>query len=188
MSTNDHRAASHPPFWDERYAANEHLFGAAPNAFVVSAADQISRGSEVLELGAGEGRTLLGLARERGVTGTAVDFSGEALRTGRDWAEREGLPLQTEQADVRTWTPSRRWDAVVVTVLQLLPDERPALYETIRQALRPGGYCWPSGFGRRTYRATTTGWGRARPTGWCPSRRSAWRLRTTSFCGARPWT
>ncbi len=139
MSCDEERPSSCPSFWDERYADREGLFGEAPNAFVASEAHRIPTGSDVLELGAGEGRTLLGLARERDVAGTAVDFSEEALRTGRQWAERAGLSLETEQADVRTWTPSRRWDAVVVTFLQLLPDERPTLYETIRQCLRPGG-------------------------------------------------
>ena len=139
MSSDEHRAGSHPPFWDERYAANEHLFGGAPNAFVAAEADRIPRGSDVLELGAGEGRTLLWLAQERDVTGTAVDFSEEALRSGAAWAEREGLSMDTVQADVRSWTPPRQWDVVIVTFLQLLPDERPDLYETIRQSLRPGG-------------------------------------------------
>lgn len=139
MSTEASRAGSHPPFWDERYAANEHLFGREPDAFVASEAERIPRGSDVLELGAGEGRTLLWLAREREGNGTAVDFSEEALRAGKAWAEREKRPLETIQADVRRWQPSRQWDAVIVTFLQLLPDERPALYDTIRQSLRPGG-------------------------------------------------
>jgi SAM-dependent methyltransferase len=139
MSSDDHRAGSHPPFWDERYAANEHLFGGAPNAFVASEAGRIPCGSDVLELGAGEGRTLLWLAQERDVSGTAVDFSEEALRSGAAWAEREGLSMDTVQADVRRWTPSRQWDAVIVTFLQLLPDERPGLYDTFRRCLRPGG-------------------------------------------------
>ena len=139
MSSDESRAGSHPPFWDERYAANEHLFGGAPNAFAASEADRIPRGSDVLELGAGEGRTLLWLADNRGVDGTAIDFSVEALTAGRRWAEREGLPLETVRADVRSWRPSRQWDAVIITFLQLLPDERPDLYETIRQSLRPGG-------------------------------------------------
>jgi len=139
MSSDDPRAASRPSFWDERYAANEHLFGGAPNAFVASEADRIPCGSDVLELGSGEGRTLLWLAQERDVSGTAVDFSEEALRAGAAWAERDGLSMDTVQADVRSWTPPRPWDAVIITFLQLLPDERPGLYDTIRRSLRPGG-------------------------------------------------
>lgn len=138
MSSDDH-PSSRPSFWDERYTAHDALFGTEPNAFVVSEGHRIPTGSDVLELGAGEARTLLWLAQERGVHGTAVDFSAEALQAGRERAEAAGLPLDTVVADVRDWRPTRQWDAVVVTFLQLLPDERPRLYETIRACLRPGG-------------------------------------------------
>jgi SAM-dependent methyltransferase len=139
MSPDASRPSSQPPFWDERYAANDHLFGTEPNAFVASQAQYIPEGGDVIELAAGEGRTLAWLVRERDARCTAVDFSGAALAEAKRWAEEEGLPMETIEADVRTWTPARRWDAVVVTFLQLLPDERPALYDCIRQCLRPGG-------------------------------------------------
>jgi SAM-dependent methyltransferase len=139
MPTEDSRPSSRPPFWDQRYADADSLFGTGPNAFVAAEADRIPEGAAVLELGAGEGRTLAGLARTRDVRGTAVDFSETALRGARETAEAEGLPLETVTADVRSWRPERRWDAVVVTFLQLLPAERPGLYRTIRAALRPGG-------------------------------------------------
>jgi len=133
------RPSSHPPFWEERYADNEALFGTGPSAFVVQEADRIRKGSSVLELGAGEARTLLWLVREREADGTAVDFSTTALDTARQRADRQGRSLDTVAADVRRWAPDRQWDVVVVTFLQLLPEERPALYRTIRTALREGG-------------------------------------------------
>jgi SAM-dependent methyltransferase len=139
MASEDVRASSRPPFWDERYAANDHLFGTEPNAFVASQAHRFSEDGDVLELAAGEGRTLVWLARERNVRATAVDFSREALDTADRWADSYNLPIETIDADVRTWETERQWDAVLVTFLQLLPDERPALYRTIRRCLRPGG-------------------------------------------------
>jgi hypothetical protein len=77
--------------------------------------------------------------REREVEGTAVDFSSEALTTAEQWAKQLDVSLHTFTADVRDWTPSRQWDAVVVTFLQLLPAERSALYRTMQSCLRPGG-------------------------------------------------
>lgn len=139
MAPPDDRPSSRPPFWDRRYAENEHLFGTEPSAFVAAEAHRIPEGSTVLELGAGEARTLAWLARERAARGTAVDFSETALRAARETAEADGLPLETVAADVRSWRPERQWDAVVVAFLQLLPSERPDLYRTIRAALRPGG-------------------------------------------------
>jgi len=139
MSSNASRLSSQPPFWDERYAANDHLFGTEPNAFVASQADRIPDGGDVLELAAGEGRTLAWLAQERNARGTAVDFSREALAEAEHWAEGGDLPIETVEADVRTWRPDRRWDAILVTFLQLLPDERSPLYDRIRRWLRPDG-------------------------------------------------
>jgi len=133
------RPSSRPPFWDERYAENEALFGTDPSAFVVQEAERISVGASVLELGAGEGRTLLWLARERDAVCTAVDFSDSALGAAQKRAQNEDLPLETVRADVRSWNPDRQWDGVVVMFLQLLPHERPSLYRTIRAALRDGG-------------------------------------------------
>lgn len=139
VDSSDSRPSSQPPFWDERYAANDHLFGTEPNAFVASQAHRISEGSDVVELAAGEGRTLAWLAEQRSARCTAVDFSTEALAEADRWAERRDLPIETVEADVRRWRPEREWDAILVTFLQLLPDERPTLYRRIQRSLRPGG-------------------------------------------------
>jgi SAM-dependent methyltransferase len=139
MSQDASRSSSQPSFWDERYAANDHLFGTEPNAFVASQAQHIPEGSDVVELAAGEGRTLAWLAQERDARCTAVDFSRAALIEAERWAEEGDRAIETVEADVRTWGPERRWDAIIVTFLQLLPDERPALYERIQRWLRPGG-------------------------------------------------
>lgn len=138
--TESERPSSRPDFWDVRYEREEHLFGVAPNAFVMEEAHRLPPGSEVVELGAGEGRTLAWLAREHGHRTTAVDFSDEALSTAARWAEDYVLSLDTIQADVRTWAPKRQWDAAIVTFLQLLPDERSRLYRLLRDIVRPGGW------------------------------------------------
>ncbi|MFB6271755.1 MAG: cyclopropane-fatty-acyl-phospholipid synthase family protein [Salinibacter sp.] len=145
MSDPD-RPSSHPDFWDVRYEREEHLFGTSPNAFVAQEAHRLPPESDVVELGAGEGRTLAWLAREQGHRTTAVDFSDEALATAKEWAERHDLALNTLPADVRTWTPDRQWDAAVVTFLQLLPDERLRLYRLLRQIVRPGGWIFGEWF------------------------------------------
>lgn len=139
MSVDKPRPSSQPPFWDERYAENEYLFGREPNGFIVQEADRIPKGASVVEFGAGEGRTLFWLSDERRITGTAVDFSAEALRTARRWRQNGEYSVETVKADVRSWQPSREWDIAVVTFLQLLPEERLGLYHTIRRCVRPGG-------------------------------------------------
>lgn len=138
--TDSSRASSHPDFWDTRYEREDHLFGTAPNAFVTEEVHRLPPESEVVEVGAGEARTLAWLAREYGCRTTAVDFSAEALATAAQWAEGQHFPLDTIQTDVRTWTPDQQWDAALVTFLQLLPDERQGLYQLLHQIVRPGGW------------------------------------------------
>ena len=127
-----------PAFWDDRFAASELVFGHVPNAFVAEEAGRIPVPSEVVELGAGEGRNAVHLAKA-GHQVTAVDFSPVALRKTRQRARREDTALETIQADVCDWNPPRQWDAVIVTFLQLLPDQRPVLYALVQRLLRPGG-------------------------------------------------
>jgi len=71
---------------------------------------------------------------------TALDFSETALEDARALAKARDVSLHTVEADVRDWTPERQWDAVVVTFVHLLDDERPDLYRRMREAVRPGGW------------------------------------------------
>lgn len=126
-------------FWDARYAEEKHLFGTAPNAFIAEEAHRLPEGAEVVELGAGEGRNLVFLAKARGCRVTAVDFAAEGLKEAERLAAAESVELETIRADVRIWKPERTWSGVLVTFLQLLPEERPAFYRLIQKLLRPGG-------------------------------------------------
>ena len=132
------RLSRHPAFWNERYEAETHLFGTVPNAFVGAHEHLIPSGGSVVELGAGEGRNLIPLA-QRGHFATVVDFSEAALRKAGEQAQAAGVPLRLIQADVTTWEPVERWDVVVVTFLQLLPEERLRLWQLIHRILKKGG-------------------------------------------------
>ena len=138
--TIDHRESGTPAFWDVRYEQNDHLFGTEANAFVAEHAHRLPPASDVVELGAGEGRTLVELGVRDGHEGTAVDFSAEALRGARSLAAQHNVSIETVKADVRSWRPQRTWDAAIVTFVQLLPRERPQLYRLLRRIVRPGGW------------------------------------------------
>jgi len=42
--------------WDARYAAEDYLFGTAPNAYLLSQAHRLAPGQRALAVGDGEGR------------------------------------------------------------------------------------------------------------------------------------
>ena len=125
-------------FWNDRYRSEAFVYGTAPNRFVRQQVDRLPAEGEVLALGAGEGRNAVFLA-EQGFDVRALDYAAEGLRKLRALAAERGVSVQTVQADVTAWTPSRTWDGVVTTFLHLPSEARPALYRTIQKALRPGG-------------------------------------------------
>ncbi len=128
-----------PSFWNDRFATDDWVYGATPNAFIAQQSERLPDGASVIELGAGEGRNTVFLA-EQGFAVTALDYSAEGLRKTRALADERGVSVDTVQVDVTQWQPERTWDAVVIAFLHLPPEARPALHRRIRQILRPGGW------------------------------------------------
>jgi len=98
-------------------------------------------GLEVLELAPGTGlwtRELL----DAGASVTAVDAAPEMLEALR--RRCEGPRLTTVLADLFTWAPTRRFDAVVACFfMSHVPDERFAAFlELVAGALGAGGRCF----------------------------------------------
>ena len=133
------RASSQPAFWNERYQAHDRLFGTAPDPFLADALGMLSSDTSVLDVGGGDGRNTLPLAREYGFEVTVLDFAHHALDTATAYANVQSITAAAMHADVRTWTPKRRYDAAVVAFVQLLPEERQRLYAQLRAAVKPGG-------------------------------------------------
>jgi SAM-dependent methyltransferase len=122
--------------WDARYAAAELEWGAEPNRWVAASLADLPPG-RALDLGAGEGRNALWLAR-RGWTVTAVDFSGAGIAKGRELAG--DLPVEWVVRDLLAYpvTPGA-YDAVVVAYLHLYPDARRTVLRAAAEGLAPGG-------------------------------------------------
>lgn len=125
-------------FWNERYASDAYAYGTRPNAFIEAQSYRLDPPAKVLELGAGEGRNAVWLARQGHET-TVLDYAEGGLRKARRLAEEHDVSIETIHADVTEWMPERQWDAVITTFLHLPPDARPLLYDTIRRSLRPDG-------------------------------------------------
>lgn len=125
-------------FWDERYEQRDFVYGVDPSAFVASEAHRLRPTSDILELGGGEGRNAVWLARQ-GHHVTVLDYAAAGLRKAEGLAREHGVSVEPVQADVRSWKPERHWDALVVTFLHLPPTERPALYRLMQQVVRPEG-------------------------------------------------
>lgn len=127
-------------FWNERYAADEYLFGTQPNAFLAREAHRLTPGSKVLAIADGEGRNSVFLA-QHGHRVLATDVSEMALDKARNLAERRGVEVEYRQVDLAAWDwPEETFDAVVGIFIQFAgPALRREMFDGFRQALRPGG-------------------------------------------------
>jgi 2-polyprenyl-3-methyl-5-hydroxy-6-metoxy-1,4-benzoquinol methylase len=127
-------------FWDERFAADDYIFGREPNLFLVSQRERFPERARVLDVATGEGRNAVWLAQQ-GCRVTGIDVSPRGLSKARRLAAEHGVEIEFEQADARNWTwPSNRFDAIVTIFIQFAaPAERQRVFEGMKEALRPGG-------------------------------------------------
>ncbi len=126
--------------WDARFAAEEYVFGTAPNAFLVAEAERLRPGWKALVLADGEGRNGVWLARQ-GLDVTTVDFSPVGVAKAKRLAEQEGVAIRAIVADLNHWDwPEDEFDLVVGISIQVFaPPERARVFARMKQALKPEG-------------------------------------------------
>ena len=124
--------------WDERYAVAEFVYGKEPNAFLAEHCDKLPKG-KVLSLAEGEGRNAVFLAAQ-GYEVTAVDASLVGLNKGRQLADELGVNVEWIHADLNDFELGLdQWDGIVSIFCPLPSSIRRKLYQSLPQALKPGG-------------------------------------------------
>ena len=123
--------------WDERFSTSDFVFGTAPAAYLVAAADHLDKGSRVLCVADGEGRNsvyLAGLGHEV----TAFDASAVGIEKAKGLAAKQGVSVDYRLSGVEDWDWTRPYDAVVAIFIQFMPpDMRARIFDGLRQAVRP---------------------------------------------------
>lgn len=144
--------------WDERYAGNDYLFGTEPNAFVVSQQHLLLPGLSCLAVADGEGRNGVWLAQQ-GLNVLSVEGSAVALEKARKLAERRGVQVTFEQADLEHWNwGENRFDVVAAIFIQFAgPALRAQMFGNIRRCLKPGGLLLLQGYTPRQLQFRTGG-------------------------------
>src|SRR5207344_40619 len=134
-------------FWDQRYRAPEYIFGTEPNVFLVSQEKRFKRGDRVLDVGCGEGRNSVWLAR-LGCDVTGLDVSPFALDKARRLAAGQGVAVQYVQTDIRDWQwETSRFDVVVCVFIQFAePEQRARLFDGFMTTLKAGGMLLLQGY------------------------------------------
>jgi SAM-dependent methyltransferase len=133
--------------WAATFAANPEMFSTDPSAPAVAAADAFAEASltSVVELGAGQGRDTLYLAR-RGLRVTALDYAPGAIETISANAQAAGLAdmVNVARHDIRQPLPlpDGSVDASyshMLFCMALTTPELERLAAELRRVVRPGG-------------------------------------------------
>ena len=130
--------------WDRRYAAAPRLFRAEPDESLVGFVTPLPAGTAV-DLGAGEGRNSLWLARQ-GWDVTAIDASTVALDRLSAFARDEGLSVRTVVGDlVASLAVTDEADLIVLAYVHPDRAARAQLLAAAAASLRVGGHLFVVG-------------------------------------------
>jgi len=125
-------------FWDERFAAEEYVYGKAPNTFFAQYIESRPPGRLLLPM-EGEGRNAVFAAR-MGWEVDAFDASVEGIRKARNLAQREGVGFNYLHHRVEDFPwPKERYDLVALVFAHLPADIRPGIHQKVSESLKPGG-------------------------------------------------
>lgn len=124
--------------WDERYSAEEYVYGTAPNKFLEENVNFIPKG-KVLSLAEGEGRNAVFLAKQ-GYSVTAVDASLVGLEKARKLAKDNGVVIEFIHADLEEYDiGENRWDGIVSIFCPVPSVLRKELHKKVVAGLKQNG-------------------------------------------------
>lgn len=124
--------------WDERYSAEEYIYGKEPNLFLKENYKVIPNGM-VLSLAEGEGRNAVFLAKQ-GYSVTAVDGSAVGLRKAEKLARENGVFIDIVHADLNQYEIDENyWSGIVSIFCPLSSAQRTSLHQKVMTGLKPGG-------------------------------------------------
>lgn len=146
--------------WNERFlAAEDYLFGKAPNEFLVrQAKPRVKPGMTVLAVADGEGRNGVWLA-EQGCEVWSLDSAPAASERAQKLAAERGVQMHVQTQDIADmdWD-AKQYDLVVGIFFQFAhPELRAEIFDGMKRATRSGGYLMIEGYGLKQLEYKTGG-------------------------------
>ena len=131
-----------PTDYEQVYQEQRHALGEPFKEFVTFFEQYPKQEADVLDVGCGQGRDALFIAR-LGHYVTGVDLSETGIAQLLDDAKSEGLNIDGVVADLRDYEPTATYDIVVIDrTLHMLLDEtvRLNILNRLSQSVRDKGY------------------------------------------------
>jgi SAM-dependent methyltransferase len=126
--------------WEAQYAnAGDYLFGEEPAKMLVENPWMTDGADTCLCVADGEGRNGVWLAGQ-GLSVASFDLSQTAVERAQVLAAKSGVGINAYVSDWEGWDWSQSFDLVVAVFVQFMgPEARVRQFETLREAVRPGG-------------------------------------------------
>jgi SAM-dependent methyltransferase len=127
--------------YDKLYGSTPRALGEPAKVFVDFFEQQTGEALRVLDVGCGQGRDALFIAR-KGHSVVGVDLSPNGIRDLNDAAGRENLPIQAIAADIVGYTPDGAFDVLLFDrTLHMLPRvAAQGVLERLIRYVAPGGW------------------------------------------------
>lgn len=144
-------------FWNDRYQDEKYIYGQHPNVFLRDNANLFQNGDTVLTLAEGEGRNAVFLA-QKGCKVRGVDFSRAGRAKTLKLAQKQEVTVDYDVADLtQYYMGNAKWDGIVSIFCHLSESNRSALYQSIEQALKPGGILLLESYNKKQLEFNTGG-------------------------------
>ena len=128
--------------YDKKYESKDYYWGLRPSplCFEILKLLPPEKPLKVLDIGCGEGRNAVFLARN-GYDVTAFDTSVTGLEKTRILAEKASVNIKTFNADIKEFRLKENFDIIFSTgVLHYIPEElRREIFENYKEFTNPGG-------------------------------------------------
>lgn len=120
--------------WDKKYSTASYVYGKAPAKFLAENFTYLPLNQKVLDMGMGEGRNAVFLAK-KGFRVTGIDISSVAIKKAKMLAKEFGVQINTVVASLKDY-PIR--DGEFDAIICFYYVDR-SLFDKIQRWLRPGG-------------------------------------------------
>ncbi len=139
-------------FWNKEYKSGEHLaLSTEPSSDLITFVHWAERNAEwpafpkggfLIDVGCGNGRNIIALAKEAGMKGYGFDISGEAIEQARKAGKGLPIEFETRSAEQNLPLESESVDVVMdmMTSHFLKKDQREKYFAEVTRVLKPYGW------------------------------------------------
>ena len=144
-------------FWNQKYQAEEYIFGREANDFIVSVTPPALAGQTAYAPADGEGRNGVFLAMQ-GYQVTSTDIADLAVAKARKLAAEKQLAVNALVADaLNPPLEDHSFDVIVVCFMHFRAEDEKRFMTANKRLLKPGGVIYPSGLYARSNSASFGG-------------------------------